>query len=87
MWILLYESSLYDSRLAFQACKYIHIIEEIKELVSRNWRVLFTHSYRESGQCVDFMAKCGANDIIYPFQKVVCLIVVGSKSKFSFHKF
>lgn len=49
---------------SFHARKYIHILEAIREVISRDWRVSFTHTYRESNQCADFMAKCGANAML-----------------------
>ncbi|KAL5097866.1 hypothetical protein RYX36_002193 [Vicia faba] len=45
-------------------CKYLHIIKAIEELLCRDWRVSFTHTYRESNQCADFMAKCEANAML-----------------------
>lgn len=41
--------------------RYAAIIWHIKELISRDWSTAFYHTYRESNQCADFMAKYGAN--------------------------
>lgn len=40
---------------------YSGIIDDIKELLSRDWLVSLTHTYREGNQCADYMAKFGAN--------------------------
>ncbi|MCI40968.1 glucan 13-beta-glucosidase, partial [Trifolium medium] len=36
------------------------IIYNIKDLLSRNWRVRLMHTLREGNTCADFLAKIGA---------------------------
>jgi uncharacterized membrane protein YhdT len=36
------------------------LVDIIRELLSRNWVVRISHTYREANACADFMAKCVA---------------------------
>ena len=36
------------------------LVVDIRELLSRNWVVRISHTYREANACADFMAKCVA---------------------------
>jgi ribonuclease HI len=41
---------------------YAAILNNIKELLNRDWRVLILHTFRESNVCADYLAKHGVNN-------------------------
>lgn len=41
--------------------KYAVIVQDIHDLLQRNWEVVIRHTLREGNQCADFMAKMGAS--------------------------
>lgn len=43
----------------------IQVIKEIEELISRDWMVELSHTFREGNKCADYMAKLGAKGIKY----------------------
>ncbi|GAU50441.1 hypothetical protein TSUD_409510 [Trifolium subterraneum] len=46
-----------------QPHQYSQIIDQIKELISRDWLISFVYTQKESNQCADHMAKIGAYGI------------------------
>jgi hypothetical protein len=44
-----------------QSHQYSQIIDQIKELKSRDWFISFFHIHQESNQCADYMARLGAH--------------------------
>ncbi|GAU31755.1 hypothetical protein TSUD_146430 [Trifolium subterraneum] len=41
---------------------YATMLNNIKELLNRDWRVLILHTFREGNSCTDYLAKHGANN-------------------------
>lgn len=52
-----------DTRPSFMIQQNIQIIKEIEELVSRDWVVELSHTFREGNKCADYMAKLGAKGV------------------------
>jgi ribonuclease HI len=44
-----------------QPHQYSQVIDQIKELKSRDWFISFFHIHQESNQCADYMARLGAH--------------------------